>query len=301
MVVEPDLILLQRFKESRDAAAFAEIVRRYAGAVHATCYRILHDPGSAEDAAQETFYRLMTRPHRVSASLGGWLHRAATRLALDIRRSDVARRRRESAYQPTPDADSWSEVVPILDEALAALPEPQQEMLVRHFLKGEAQADLAAEASTSAATMSRRIKAALEALRAEMQHRGITVAPATLLAVLSYHAHVATPAAFKVAMGKMMLYCTARSAGWCGTSKAACAAPAILRIPQMIYTMRWAAAAAAFCLAVSFAVWSGVRSVHWGAAANVRPSATVDSVQVSRLDEQAHNHAEPTRHLAGHH
>src|SRR5579864_5852154 len=118
---DPDLTLLARFQATGDAEAFGEIVRRYAGAVYATCHRILHDPGNAEDAAQETFYRLMTRPHRVTTSLGGWLHRAATRLALDIRRSDTSRRRREAAYEATQalEATSWAEVTPQLDEALA--------------------------------------------------------------------------------------------------------------------------------------------------------------------------------------
>src|SRR5947209_2559787 len=110
-VSDPDLVLLQRYRETGDADAFTEIVQRYAGPVFAACQRVLHDPSVAEDAAQETFYRLMTRPHRVSSSLGGWLHRAATRLALDIRRSDNSRRRREAAYElPEPaEASTWAD------------------------------------------------------------------------------------------------------------------------------------------------------------------------------------------------
>src|SRR5882672_11386469 len=155
-ITDPDLILLARFRESGDAAAFGEIVRRYAAAVFATCHRILHDPGSAEDATQETFFRLMTKPHRVSSSVGGWLHRAATRLALDIQRSDTSRRRREATYEATQvlDASSWADVVPQLDSAIAALSDEPRELLVRHFLRGESQADLASEQGTSPATLS---------------------------------------------------------------------------------------------------------------------------------------------------
>ena len=47
------------------------------------CRRILNDRARAEEVSQETFYRLMTRPQSVSQSLGGWLHRAATRLAVN--------------------------------------------------------------------------------------------------------------------------------------------------------------------------------------------------------------------------
>ena len=185
-MAETDLALLQRYRDTGDGDAFGEIVRRYAGAVFATCNRILHDPPSAEDAAQETFFRLMTRPQRVSASVGGWLHRAATRLALDIRRSDIARRRREAnheTFEPL-EASTWAELAPKLDEALAALPEQQRDLLVRHFLRGEAQADLAMELGTSPATMSRRIKSAIELLREDLQRRGVSMSPAVLFLVL---------------------------------------------------------------------------------------------------------------------
>ncbi len=73
-----DLELLDRFRSRGDAEAFSEIVRRYASTVYAAGRRILGDSGSAEDVAQETFFRLMRRPELVTQSLGGWLHRSAT-------------------------------------------------------------------------------------------------------------------------------------------------------------------------------------------------------------------------------
>ena len=253
---ESDLILLERFKQTRDPEAFREIVRRYTGAVFATCFRILRDPGTAEDAAQETFFRLMTRPQRVTASLGGWLHRAATRLALDIRRSDVSRRRREIAHSaPEPvEASDWAEIAPKLDEALAALPEGHRELLVRHFLRGEAQADIAAELQTSAATLSRRMKAAVDALREELGRRGLCVAPGLLLAALSQHATFPAPAALHLAMGKMALFCTARHAGHSATVAKISLATALRNLPQSVYAVRWALAAAAFSMGVALLV-----------------------------------------------
>lgn len=254
--VETDLILLQRFKESGDAAAFSEIVRRYAGAVFATCHRILRDPSSAEDAAQETFFRLMTRPQRVSTSLGGWLHRAATRLALDIRRSDVSRRRREVAYEvPVPvEASSWAEVAPKLDEALAALPEEQRELLVRHFLNGEAQAHLAAEEQTSAATMCRRIKAAVDALRQELVNRGVSVSPAVLLVLLNQGGVSHAPTALTLALGKMSLFCSARSTGMVAGFKPLSSVRLARHLPGMLWGARWAIAALLFSLAIALLI-----------------------------------------------
>ncbi|HSZ57695.1 MAG TPA: sigma-70 family RNA polymerase sigma factor [Tepidisphaeraceae bacterium] len=266
-VSDPDLALLARFQETGDAEAFGEIVRRYAAAVYATCHRILHDPGSAEDAAQETFYRLMTRPHRVTASLGGWLHRAATRLALDIQRSDAARRRREAAYEATQalDATSWAEVAPQLDASLAALPDDVREILVRHFLRGESQADLAAELGTSPATLSRRMKLAVEMLREQMNCRGVSVAPVLLFNLLMQNGPTATTVGLKAALGKLQLYCAAKNGvrpfSW---------AEAFRSLPQSIHAARWAIAAALLSLLMSTLFTTAVRQIDWRPA---RPSA----------------------------
>jgi RNA polymerase sigma-70 factor (ECF subfamily) len=253
LTIEPDLVLLQRFKETRDPEAFQEIVRRYTGAVFATCHRILRDTGRAEDAAQETFFRLMTRPQRVSASLGGWLHRAATRLALDIRRSDCSRRRREIAYRlpESPEALDWADVAPKLDEALAALPEESRELLVRHFLNGEPQVELAAELRTSPATLSRKTKAAIESLRQELLERGLSLAPGLLLTYLIQSAAGSAPAGLTMALGKMALFCAARP-GLPPVGAARFAPRSLLRdVSQRFYCARWAFAAAGFSLAVT--------------------------------------------------
>src|SRR5258706_4222543 len=94
-----DLILLDRFREDGDQEAFAEIVRRYASAVFSTCMRILGDKARADDVSQETFFRLSQKPEAVKQSVGGWLHTAATRLALDAGRTVGRRGERGGAYE----------------------------------------------------------------------------------------------------------------------------------------------------------------------------------------------------------
>jgi RNA polymerase sigma-70 factor (ECF subfamily) len=278
LTIEPDLVLLQRFRESRDPEAFREIVRRYTGAVFATCHRILRDAGSAEDAAQETFYRLMTRPQRVTASLGGWLHRAATRLALDIRRSEGARRRREIAYgvpEPT-EAMDWADVAPKLDEALAALAEEHRELLVRHFLRGEPQADLAVEMETSPATLSRKMKIAVEALRTELGSRGLAVTPGLLLLLLNRSATSSAPAALKLAMAKMSLFCTARNGIPPGVPRFF--TRSFLRdFPRSLYSARWALAAAGLSLAAAMLVSTGYQNLQSSSSRSGPPAHRVEA------------------------
>jgi len=278
---ETDLVLLQRFKETGDATAFSEIVRRYAGAVFATCHRILRDPSSAEDAAQETFFRLMTRPQRVSTSLGGWLHRAATRLALDIRRSDISRRRREVAYEVPAqvEASSWAEVAPKLDEALAALPEDQRELLVRHFLRGEAQAHLAAEEQTSAATMCRRIKAAVDALRAELVGRGVSVAPAVLLTLLGHNGVLHAPTALTLALGKMSLFCCARSTGMVAGFRPLSPIKLVRDLPGMLWGARWTIAALLFSLAIALLIGLAIHRARAPTGGAAKPSSHTENTE----------------------
>jgi RNA polymerase sigma factor (sigma-70 family) len=209
-VPEGDLVLLRRFAQGRDEQAFAEIVRRYAGLVFSTCQRVLGDRSLAEDASQETFYRLMRKPDAVTRSLPGWLHRAATELAIDAARSESARRRREAAYADAPkrDPSTWHEMAPHVDAALAELPEPMQRLLVEHFLMGRPQQALAAELGVSPATLSRRMHDALDRLRERLGAQGVALGVGLIPVLLAEHAAAALcppRASLLASLGKMAM------------------------------------------------------------------------------------------------
>jgi RNA polymerase sigma-70 factor (ECF subfamily) len=213
---ETDLSLLGRFIDTGDPAAFAAIVTRYGNLVFAASMRILGDQGGAQDVSQETFYRLMKEPRSVQRSLAGWLHRSATHLALDVRRSEVARRKRERTYgQERPESrvvdSTWAEVSPLVDAALDELEDEDQMLIVRHFLQGTQQADLAAELHLSAATISRRIKAALAQLHEKLQSRGVRLGLAALAVLLVEGTARPASAAVVAEMAKMHLVASLRS------------------------------------------------------------------------------------------
>src|SRR5579872_1760788 len=170
-----DFELLRRFAGFGDPQAFAQIVQRYANFVYATCLRVIGDGSRAEDLSQETFFRLMRRPHEVRQNLGGWLHRTATHLALDSLRSETSRRRREITYTVECDheASTWAELSPCVDQALAEMPEELRTLLVSHFLLGKTQAQLAAEMKQSPSTISRRMHQALDELRQHLKLKGV--------------------------------------------------------------------------------------------------------------------------------
>jgi RNA polymerase sigma factor (sigma-70 family) len=209
-LVEPDMSLLRRFTETGDRGAFAEIVRRYAPVVYAASHRILGDEARAQDVSQETFFRLMQRPKLVTQSLGGWLHRAATHLAIDAKRSDLSRKNREKTYWIAREKEGghepqWAEVSPYVDQALNELTEPLRTLLVRHFLQGTPQADLAAEANASPATISRKIKAGIEELQRLLRKRGIYVALIALTEFCTRNTAEAAPPHLIMELGKMRM------------------------------------------------------------------------------------------------
>jgi RNA polymerase sigma factor (sigma-70 family) len=207
---EADLDLLKRYATGGDPDAFGEIVRRYTALVYHTCLRVLHDKALAEDASQDTFYRLMRAPGSVNRSVGAWLHRTATRRSLDVLRSDTARARRERAYSNEyyhgkANPPSWNVLSPMIDEALAQLPEPTRSLLVDHFLAGKTQRQLAQETQTSAATVSRRIKQGLQELRQHIKTTGMAIGAAALLSMLASQTALAAPPQISAELGKMAM------------------------------------------------------------------------------------------------
>jgi RNA polymerase sigma factor (sigma-70 family) len=67
---------------------------RYVAPVRAKCRRLLGDTSAAEDAAQETFLRLLTAGLRIDAEprvVLAWLYRTGTRIAIDMLRDQRRR------------------------------------------------------------------------------------------------------------------------------------------------------------------------------------------------------------------
>ena len=94
-----DRELLAEYAGSRSEAAFAELVRRHAGKVHAAAVRILGDPHAAEDASQAAFLLLARRAARLGGreAVSGWLLKTASFVAAHALRERSRRARREEA------------------------------------------------------------------------------------------------------------------------------------------------------------------------------------------------------------
>ncbi len=71
-----------------DQAAFANLVRRYTGAVYSLAYRMLGNPQEAEDATQEIFLRAYTRLASFDQTrrFSTWLLAIASNYCIDVLR-----------------------------------------------------------------------------------------------------------------------------------------------------------------------------------------------------------------------
>jgi RNA polymerase sigma factor (sigma-70 family) len=198
LVVEDVRALVRRFAESRDEAAFAAVVARHARMVYGVCRRAVRDAHLAEDAFQAVFLVLARSPLRAASAsaVGGWLFGIARRVGLAARRREdrVARRhanaelRRKRDEQP-----DFDDLLRVLDEELAALPDEYRSPLVACFLEERTLDEAAKQLGWSVSTLRRRLDRAKELLRARLTRRGATLAGGLFAGFLAQSANAAVP------------------------------------------------------------------------------------------------------------
>ncbi len=214
-----DSALLERWIARRDPEAMALIVSRYSGMVYATCKRVTRNAADAEDIAQECFLKLSS-VQRAGTSLAGLLHTIATRLSLNKARGDARRRAREAEYTAlhggVEDA-TWDDIQPLIDEAIAALPEDRSTVIIRHFLRGETHGEIADDLGLTRAAVSKRVAKGVEEVREALRRRGVIASVASLGAMLAAAGAEAVPIALTESLGRLAV----SGAGRTGTHWAA--------------------------------------------------------------------------------
>jgi RNA polymerase sigma factor (sigma-70 family) len=189
------------FLARRSDEAFAALVGRHGPMVWGVCRRILHDAHTAEDVFQATFLVLANRAGAIRrrASLAGFLHGTAYRLAVRARRRRMDRLPADVCDEaaPPPETLAWKEMLAILDHELSRLSDRSRAPLVLCYLQGRTQDEAARQLGWSLNTLRRRLAQGRRLLEARLRGRGVTLS-AALAGLLAAHA-AAVPGALRAA------------------------------------------------------------------------------------------------------
>ena len=166
-----------------DVASFNELVRLFEGRVYNLCYRMLGDPDSSADAAQDAFLAAFRnlRSFR-GGSFRSWMLRIATNTCYDVLR---VRKRRpsvsldieaddESASSPLQIADTAEspddfaqrrELAAAIQQGLTELPDEQRIVLILSDIKGLAYEEIAQITNSNLGTVKSRLSRGRARLR----------------------------------------------------------------------------------------------------------------------------------------
>lgn len=205
----PDAQLLVAFSDRQEALAFVVLVHRYGPLVWSICRRLTGDCHTAEDAFQATFLVLARKAGSIRPrhSVGGWLHRTATNIALKVRAMNHRRKLHESPRDdshepitPEPPEPTDPAALAALEEEIAQLPDGLRTAVVLCELQGISRRQAAIRLGTAEGTVSSRLAAARKRLAERLRRRGIGPACGIggLLAISSY-AVAKVPSAVAVA------------------------------------------------------------------------------------------------------
>jgi RNA polymerase sigma factor (sigma-70 family) len=199
-----DAELLHRYADHHDHAAFAELVQRHIDFVYAIALRQCHgNAARAQDATQLVFTDLARRAKVVARhpALSGWLHTATRFAAMKLIRTESRRQLREQraaeqhvllAGHDTP--VDWTQLQPVLDDALGELKERDRAALLLRFFQGKSICEIGASLQLSETAASSCVDRALDRLRGQLARRGVTSTASALGLVLAQQVAAAAPA-----------------------------------------------------------------------------------------------------------
>jgi RNA polymerase sigma-70 factor (ECF subfamily) len=164
-----------------DAAAFARIVDRHLPMLHALAWRLLGDPGEAEDVVQESLVKLWVNAkgwQPAGGGLGAWLRRIATNACLDrLRRpralsdAGLPERADEAPLADTLiDAERRRAAV---QAAILTLPDRQRAAIVLAYHEGVSNAEAASILGIGVKALESLLVRARQGLSRELARQGL--------------------------------------------------------------------------------------------------------------------------------
>jgi RNA polymerase sigma factor (sigma-70 family) len=196
----PDNELLARWLKTGSEKDFGELVQRHLGMVHSAALRVVNgDQHLAEDVTQTVFADLArkARTLRDRPSLAGWLHTSARYAAMTHLRGEHRRRQREQEAHamptdPSTDAFDWSDLQPVIDDAVGDLSTKDREALLLRYFENRSHREIGEILGLSDNAARMRVERALDKVRRLLAKRGVTSSASGLAAALLAHTTLGT-------------------------------------------------------------------------------------------------------------
>lgn len=161
---------MERVGRGDDAAAFAEIFRRYAQRLNGYFLRSTGDPQASQDLVQQTFLQLhrARKDYNAKLPLRPWLYT----IAANMRRMHHRRagRKPEVAYEEVHEQSVGPKASTVeqraVRRAILSLPENQREVLILHWYEGMSMAEVGEILGASTSAVKVRAHRAYKALQA---------------------------------------------------------------------------------------------------------------------------------------
>jgi RNA polymerase sigma factor (sigma-70 family) len=195
---EQDKQWIAEYDARRSEEAFAALVRQHINLVFGTAFRQVGNRSAAEEITQNVFVALAQSSGKLRShpTIGGWLHQTTLNKSRDWLRSELRRRNREqvavSRELVAAEGDSvWSALVPMLDEALLRLRDPDRLAVIMHFMEGQTYQQVASALGVGEDAARKRVSRSLDQLTQFFRSRGFATPSLTAgapLFTLSAHA-----------------------------------------------------------------------------------------------------------------
>ncbi len=196
------MALVRDYASRQSEPAFATLVARHIALVHSVALRRVGDAHLAQDVTQAVFIILARKAGTLGPDtiLSAWLYRTACYVAAETLRTRRRREQREQeAYMQStlndPPADAWAQLSPLLEDAMAALREPDRSALVLRFFENKTASEIAAALKVNEDAAQKRVTRALEKLRIAFRKRGVSSTTAIIAGAISANSVQAAPPA----------------------------------------------------------------------------------------------------------
>jgi len=222
-----DLELLRQYAAGKSEDAFTALVNRHLNLVYSAALRQVRSAQLAEEVAQSVFSDLAHNAGKLRPDtiLTAWLYEVARRTAIDLVRKESRRQLRErAALEMTAmnsTASDWTQVEPLLDEAMEALEATDRAAILLRYFENKSLRDVGQTLGTTDDAAQKRVSRAVERLREFFAKRGVSVGAGGLVAAIAANAVQAAPAGLAAAISSTVVLAAvgiSASAGAGGTT-----------------------------------------------------------------------------------